>query len=482
MLPVPDALREGDAVVGHEDDLDELAGDGVVVDDGGDGVDELDDELGHRVAGGGLRAEDESARGHVGAVAREDAVVEDDDVEGEQELALVFVEALDLDVEERVGVDIDAEALADVVGEGLLVTALGVAEGADEGGVGGEVLKAAELREVADPAVADGAGDERGEARVGLEEPAALGDAVRLVGELGRPHLGVVGEDAFAEQLRVEGRDAVHRRGADDGEVGHADLLAALLVDDAHALEARDIAGVDGGDGAQEAGVDLEDDLDVAREEARHHRDAPALQGLREDGVVGVADAGGGDLPGVVPAEVLAVHEDAHKLRDGEGGVGVVELEEHALGEALERQAGLAEAAEGVLDGAGDEEILLAESELLALEGVVVGVEDLREVLGEDLALYGLDIRAAVEVLEVELVGGMGAPEAEGVADLAAETELKAGILRAGAFAEGEITRRIGFAYTADGDQAFVRDIIRFAARHRGRSLHKLETTSFTGE
>ena len=49
-------------------------------------------------------------------------------------------------------------------------------------------------------------------------------------------------------------------------------------------------------------------------------------------------------------------------------------------------------------------------------------------------------------------------------------------------FAEGEITRRIGFAYSADGDQAFVRDFIRFAARHRGRSLHKLETNSSTGE
>lgn len=68
------------------------------------------------------------------------------------------------------------------------------------------------------------------------------------------------------------------------------------------------------------------------------------------------------------------------------------------------------------------------------------------------------------------------------LSDLAAETEIKAGILRAGAFAEGEITRRIGFAYSADGDQAFIRDFIRYAVRHRGRSLHKLETNSYTGE
>ena len=58
------------------------------------------------------------------------------------------------------------------------------------------------------------------------------------------------------------------------------------------------------------------------------------------------------------------------------------------------------------------------------------------------------------------------------VSDLAAETEIKAGVLCAGAFLEGDVTRSIDFAYSADGDQAFVRDFIRFAARHRGRSLH----------
>jgi hypothetical protein len=38
-----------------------------------------------------------------------------------------------------------------------------------------------------------------------------------------------------------------------------------------------------------------------------------------------------------------------------------------------------------VLERAGDEEVLLLEAKLLPLEGVVVGIEDLGDDLGEDL-------------------------------------------------------------------------------------------------
>ncbi len=53
----------------------------------------------------------------------------------------------------------------------------------------------------------------------------------------------------------------------------------------------------------------------------------PALDGLWQQGVVGVGARVGGDVPSGVPAEALQVHEDAHELGDGERGVGVVELD-----------------------------------------------------------------------------------------------------------------------------------------------------------
>ncbi len=123
MLPVPEAsvpaveicsdrsaagndlLGQRHAVVGEEDHLEQVADAGVVVDDVRHGVDQPDDQLGHGVAGGGLAAEDDRARQVRRGRVVLDPVVERDDVQHVEELALVLVDALDLHVEQRVGID-----------------------------------------------------------------------------------------------------------------------------------------------------------------------------------------------------------------------------------------------------------------------------------------------------------------------------------------------------------------------------------------
>ena len=122
-----DALAKRHVEVGQEDDLEAVADQRVAMNHGGDGVDELDDELGHVIAGRGFAAEDERARlhGDIGIVL--DALVEGEDVQHFEVLALVFVEALDEDVEDGVGIDRDTEGLVDVGGEALLVVVLDVA-------------------------------------------------------------------------------------------------------------------------------------------------------------------------------------------------------------------------------------------------------------------------------------------------------------------------------------------------------------------
>ena len=71
----------------------------------------------------------------------------------------------------------------------------------------------------------------------------------------------------------------------------------------------------------------------------------------------------------------------------------------------------------------------------------------------------------AVKIL-VQAGGGISV-----LSELAAENEIKAGVLRSGTFAEGEMLRRVDFIYTADGDQRFIHEFIRFARKHMGRSL-----------
>ena len=312
------------------------------------------------------------------------------------------------------------QRLPDVGGEGRLVVLLDAAEASQQVGVVEKALQLVQFLEMADPAVADAFGDQRREGGVGLQQPAALCHTVGLVAEFLRELLGKVGEDALAQDAAVQRGHAVDGARADDGQVRHAHPLAVAFVDEAHPLQSPDVARVARRDLAQEAPVDLVDDLHVPRQQALHEADAPVLEGLRQHGVVRVAGAGARDGPRLIPVEHLAVEQDAHELRHHQRRVRVVQLDEDALRQAGEGQAVGPEAAQDVLDRAGDEEVLLAQPQLLALQDVVVGVEHLRQVLRQHLPFDRLDVGAAVEVVEVERVRGLRLPEAQRVDRLGA--------------------------------------------------------------
>ena len=57
------------------------------------------------------------------------------------------------------------------------------------------------------------------------------------------------------------------------------------------------------------------------------------------------------------------------------------------------------------------------------------------------------------------------------LSELAVENELKAGVLQAGSFIEGELLREIDFMYLPSGNQKFIGEFIRFSRARRGLSL-----------
>ena len=103
-----DALGERDAVVGQEGNLELTLDLRVFVDAVADDVDRADDVFREVVAGGGLGSENEHARHEVERRVLQQAAVKREDVQQVQVLALVFMQALDLHVEERVGGNFDA--------------------------------------------------------------------------------------------------------------------------------------------------------------------------------------------------------------------------------------------------------------------------------------------------------------------------------------------------------------------------------------
>ena len=132
-----------------------------------------------------------------------------------------------------------------------------------------------QLGEVGDPAVADGVGDDAGERGVGQQQPAPRRHAVGLVVEALGEHLGQVLDRHRAQQPGVDGGHAIGAVRADDGEVGHPDL--ALASPSSMRLDALDPALVAREAGAhlvEEAAVDLEDDLQMARQQQLEPRAA----------------------------------------------------------------------------------------------------------------------------------------------------------------------------------------------------------------
>ena len=264
-------------------------------------------------------------------------VVQRDDVQHVEVLALVLVDPLDLNVEQPVGVQLDAGRRADVVGEPRLVGTLDLSPLAAERGVVDERLEPAQPVQVGQPAVADRVVEQLAQAGVGQRQEPPRRDPVGLVGEPLRPHLVEVLEHALLEQLGVQRGDAVDRVAADGGQVRHPHALAAVLADERHAPQPVVVAGELRAHLVEEAAVDLVDDLEVTRQRLGEHRQRPRLQRLGQQGVVGVAERGHRDVPRLVPVELTLVDQQPHQLGDTDRRVGVVELQRESLGEVVAR-------------------------------------------------------------------------------------------------------------------------------------------------
>ena len=175
----------------------------------------------------------------------------------------------------------------------------------------------------------------------------------------------------------MERGDAVDGVRTDHGEVRHADQLVAVFLDEGANALLLVVARPLGLDGYHQVRVDVENELEMARQHAFEQSDAPLLQSLGQQGVIGVGEGFRDNRPSGIPRHLLLVDEQAHELDDSDGGVRVVELDGDFVGEICPRVARRPEmAADEIAQGTGDKKILLHEAQLLAVFGFVVRVEN----------------------------------------------------------------------------------------------------------
>src|SRR5260370_19570172 len=109
------------------------------------------------------------------------AVVEDYDPQSVQELPLIFMDTLDVAIENAVRIDGYLGAPPQPIGKLAFGAPLGLSKRIREAGIRGERLKFAQLGEVFDPLLPDGFGNRARERRVRQMQPAARRDPVGLV-------------------------------------------------------------------------------------------------------------------------------------------------------------------------------------------------------------------------------------------------------------------------------------------------------------
>ena len=281
------------------------------------------------------------------------------------------MDALDLAVEDGVRVYRLAGGRFEPIGKLHFGLALGLAEGVMQAPVVGQRLELAQLAEVGHPAVADGAGDRASERRVRQPQPAARRDAVGLVVETLGEHLGQILDRRGAQQFGVNGRHAVGAVRADNGQVGHADLALGTLLDEAYALDAAGVAGETLPHRLEQAAVDLQL---ISRCRGSSARTTPAAisPGLRAC-VVRIRQRPLGEVPGLVPAQVRVVEQDAHQLGHRQRRMRIIELDGDFLRQHAPVGVAAPEAPHQIGQRTGDEKILLHRAQSLAHAGGVVG-------------------------------------------------------------------------------------------------------------
>ena len=120
----------------------------------------MDDALGHGVARGGLGAEQERLGREVQAGVILQALVQVDDLQGVQQLALVLVKALYLHIEDGVGVQHHTLVLPGEGGKGKLVLMLDVLQTLKDRLVAGVGLQLFQLLRMGEIALADQVADQ----------------------------------------------------------------------------------------------------------------------------------------------------------------------------------------------------------------------------------------------------------------------------------------------------------------------------------
>ena len=243
--------------------------------------------------------------------------------------------------------------------------------------------------------------------RIGLYQPAPVRYAVGHVGELAGIDLVEVAEYRLLDDIAVERGHAVYFFRADDAEISHLDLVIVeylhvgyLIAVEPTLLHLRD-----------EPAVYLACYRIYARQHRRKGVDVPFFERLRHDRVVGIVDRAARDVPRLVPAVVVLVHQQPHELGYSERRMRVVGVYDRLIGQVVEVFIQPQMVLDYALQRCGNKEVFLLKSELFALTVVVRGIKHFGQQRRLMLALHRFFVIALGERVHIELRRRLSRPQ-----------------------------------------------------------------------
>ena len=204
--------------------------------------------------------------------------------------------------------------------------------------------------------------------------------------------------------------NAIDVTAAEHAQVRHTHLTT---LDDCKTRDEIGIARILLPDTLAETAVDGLDDAVNSRQQALHGVRRPLLERLGHDRVVRVVERALGDVDRFLPREVFLVDENADELGDGKRRVRVVDLDGNLVGQGVQIAVVALVRINDRLHRRRNEEVELAQAQLLTTLVAILGIKHLRDRLRQ-LALGNCSlVLTLVEARKVDLLRRASTPQAQ---------------------------------------------------------------------
>ena len=148
----------------------------------------------------------------------------------------------------------------------------------------------------------------------------------------------------------------------------------------------------------------------------------PLFHRLRQQGVIGVTECLPGDIPGAVPVKEMNIHQKPHQLGYSHSRMGIIELTLESLMEIIETVMNKEMGAYHILQGTGDQKVLLFQPQLFSLELFIVGIKHLGNGFSADFIFHRAVVVTGVKFFKIKRGGSLSAPQPKKVNIIDLET------------------------------------------------------------